>query len=79
MAAIIVQAHNISQCIGWSIILGMTLCNIRDSETGAFRMDQYWNVPHFKQLLDIFQCLQVLDVIFSALKWTNNNVMTTLI
>lgn len=57
----------------------MTLTNLFDSKTGAIRMDQYWSVPHYKELLNIFQCLQVLDVVFSALKFTNNNVMTTLI
>jgi Protein tyrosine phosphatase-like protein, PTPLA len=28
-------------------------------------------------ILDIFQCMQILDVVFAALKFTNNSVITT--
>ena len=68
-----------SQFFGWSLILFLILSNLTDAKTGELRMNQYWTVPGFRMLLDIFQCLQVLDVVFSALKFTNNSVITTLL
>jgi very-long-chain (3R)-3-hydroxyacyl-CoA dehydratase len=34
-------------------------------------------VPHVRGALELFQCLQVLDVVFSILKFTNNSVLAT--
>ena len=40
-------------------------------------MDQYWNVPGYKEILNYIQVMQVLDLVFSILKFTRNQVITT--
>ena len=56
--------------------MSMTLVDIA---TNGFRMDQYWALPNYRTFLDFIQCLQVLDIVFAALKVTNNSVLTTLL
>ena len=52
---------------------------LKDIATRGFRMDQYWNLEGYREILDVIQCLQVIDVIFAALKVTNNNVIATFV
>jgi len=59
------------------MLLAMTLTNLKDERTGLIRMDQYWNLPAYRDLLNYFQLLQVLDLVFSVLRFTNNQVVTT--
>ena len=73
---VIVQTHNITQCLGWLLLLGMT---VNDLIKNGFRMDQYWRVPYYSVLLDVFQCLQVLDLVFAAMRLTPNSVITTFV
>ena len=40
-------------------------------------MDQYWTVPGYRFVLECFQMMQALDVVFSILKFTRNQVITT--
>jgi hypothetical protein len=54
----------------------MTLVDIG---TNGFRMDQYGRLPNYRPFLDFIQCLQVLDLVFAAMKLTNNSVITTFV
>ena len=47
-----VTLHNLTQSLGWSYILGLTLANIwRD---GHLRVDHYLTVPGFKEAVQLF-------------------------
>jgi hypothetical protein len=73
---VLVQTHNVTQCLGWLALLGMTVSDIVNN---GFKMNQYWALPNYRTLLDVFQCLQVLDLVFAALRLTPNSVVTTFV
>ena len=73
---LLVQAHNLTQMAGWGFLLVLTLLNLRDAQ-GALTFNQYWTVPGYRSKLELFQSLQVLDVLFSLVGLTNNSVFAT--
>jgi very-long-chain (3R)-3-hydroxyacyl-CoA dehydratase len=56
----------------WFMILIQTLTNITHPD-GSLRVDHYWTLPGYKSLLEIVQCQAAFEVVFAALKFTNNN------
>ena len=69
--------HNLSQILGWAYVFFLTVTNLKDSKGDLF-LNHYREVKDFRMYLELFQTLQVLDVVFSILRLTNNSVMATL-
>eukprot|EP00347_Sterkiella_histriomuscorum_P003361 403364588 len=86
LVQLVTLLHNLSQIAGWSYVFYLTVSNLvptkpSDQPTQNFlkslNYSHYYTIPQFRQFVEVFQTLQVLDVIFSILRFTNNSVMAT--
>lgn len=67
MSQLLMQLHNISQVAMWSIILIwlFLFCNFSEA----------YSNKGWRTLFNCAQTMQILDFVFSALKWVKNNTI----
>ena len=63
------QAYNLIQLLGWSYIFYLIILEVLNR---GIVMDLYGN-EEIRKNLNLYQCLQVFDIVFAVMKYTKTN------